>query len=148
MWRGCGPERLVVEGLGDLDLGHQLGGEELAFLEGPTGCPNALRSLMQTRVSSRIWAAWARLPTAMDSRPGKPAHQVDEALVEVTGQVVARDADDLEEQLRGVRHVLTDLVQRAVPREAVHAGATANSDMPFAVSSGELRAATTTRSTE
>ena len=110
--------------LGDLELGDQLGDEELVVLERADRLAERLALLdVVDGLDAGSAAAWAMLDTAAPIRSwGSRSIMCDEAAVDLADHVRVRHPHVGEEQLGGVGLVLADLVQLAAPLEARHAG--------------------------
>ena len=95
----------------------------LLYWNEPIGWPNALRSLTYSKVSSRICAAWAMLPIALESRScGSQFIMWMKPWLSSPIRLAPGTRTFVEEELGGVGLVLADLVELASAAEALHAG--------------------------
>ena len=122
----------------------------LLYWNEPIGWPKALRSLTYSRVSSRICAAWAMLPIALESRSCgsqfimwmKPWLSSPIRFASGT-RTLSKNSSAVSDSSWPTLSSLRPRVKPSMP------ASTPNSEMPRPrLASGSVRAATTTRSAE
>src|SRR6476619_3079925 len=119
---GMGGAAVVDVGLGDLQLGLQLGDLELVVLERADGLAEGLALLgVLDRLAQDLEGVRGVGHRRADALLRQPLHHRDEAPALLPQPVGVGQADVVEEQLRGVGLLLADLVELAAPAEALHA---------------------------
>src|SRR5215218_3290141 len=119
---GVGSHALVHEGLGDVDLGLQLGDLELVVLKRSDWLAEGLALLhVLDRLVEDLRGVGRVADRRADALLNQALHHRDEAATLLADPQGVRHAHVVEEQLRRVRLGLADLVQLAAPGEAGHA---------------------------
>src|SRR4051794_9443998 len=132
---GVGPHALVDEGLGDVDLGLQLGDLELVVLKRSDRLAEGLALLhVLDRLVEDLRGVGRVADRGTHPLLDQPLHHRDEAAALLADPERVGHAHVVEEQLRRVRLGLAHLVQLAAPGEAGHAGLDAEQRDAFSTS--------------